>query len=107
MGEESTVTVTMTCMTTKKKFDVENPDVTVLRNGRYAYMCECPWEGKNGKKLKAFKFCSAKAYNDYVATNPKTSESEHVDEAESEQDEAPDEAESEHLDEQDEAPDAP
>ena len=54
--------VTMTCMTTKKKFEVEDPEVVVLRNGRYAYRCACPWEGKNGKKLHAFKFCSRSAY---------------------------------------------
>ena len=33
-------TVTMTCMTTKQKFDVENPTVVVLSNGRYAYKVE-------------------------------------------------------------------
>lgn len=54
----------MTCMTTKKKFDVEDPEVVVLRNGRYAFRAECPWEGKNGKKLVAFKFCSAKDYSE-------------------------------------------
>lgn len=55
----------MSCMTTKQKFDVENPPVVMLANGRYAYKCECPWVGKNGKVLTAFKFCSAKAYEDY------------------------------------------
>lgn len=68
---------TMTCMTTKKKFDVESPEVVLLRNGRYAYKAECPWEGKNGKKLVAFKFCSAQAYHDQEAKNASTSESEH------------------------------
>ena len=69
----------MTCMTTKKKFDVDNPEVVVLKNGRYAYRAECPWEGKGGKTLTAFKFCSSEAYRKFVA------ESEHI------------EAESKHL----------
>jgi len=59
--------VQMTCMTTKKKFDVENPTVVVLANGRYAYRCECPWPGKNGKVLHAFKFCSADAFKKFTA----------------------------------------
>ena len=53
-------------MTTKQKFEVENPEVVVLANGRYAYRCPCPWEGKNGKSLTAFKFCSANAYDQYI-----------------------------------------
>ena len=57
--------ITMTCMTTKMKFDVVDPEVVVLRNGRYAFKAECPWAGKNGKKLAAFKFCSAQNYKDY------------------------------------------
>ncbi len=61
MGE----TVTMTCMTTKKRFDVEDPPVIVLKNGRYAYRAKCPWSGKNDKELFAFKFCSALAYQRY------------------------------------------
>ena len=58
--------VVMTCMTTKQKFDVEDPPVTVLANGRYAYKVKCPWEGKNGRELYAFKFCSAEAYRSYM-----------------------------------------
>ena len=57
----------MTCMTTKQKFEVENPTVVVLKNGRYAYRVECPWEGKNGKVLHAFKFCSLEAHKRYIA----------------------------------------
>jgi hypothetical protein len=49
-------------MTTKQKFEVDDPCVVVLRNGRYAYRVKCPWEGKAGKELYAFKFCSAAAY---------------------------------------------
>ena len=52
-------------MTTKKKFEIENPPVIVLANGRFAYKCECPWKGKNGKDLTAFKFASAEAYKKY------------------------------------------
>ena len=59
--------VTMTCMTTKRKFEVEEPAPTVvLRNGRFAYRCRVPWDGKNGKELWAFKFCSAKAHAEYT-----------------------------------------
>ncbi len=57
----------MTCMTTKQKFEVENPPVIMLANGRYAYRVKCPWEGKGGKELFAFKFCSAAAYSHYIS----------------------------------------
>lgn len=60
--------VTMTCLTTKQKFDVENPPVIMLANGRYAYKVECPWKGKNDKVLTAFKFCGKKQYEDYMAS---------------------------------------
>ena len=60
--------VTMTCLTTKQKFDVDNPPVIVLANGRYAYKVECPWKGKNDKVLTAFKFCGKKQYEDFVAS---------------------------------------
>ena len=56
----------MTCMTTKQKFTVTDPDVVVLSNGRYAYKEMCPWKGKNGKTLYAFKFCSSENYNKYI-----------------------------------------
>lgn len=59
--------VTLTCMTTKQKFEVTNPDVVVLSNGRYAYKEMCPWKGKNGKTLYAFKFCSSAKYKEYLA----------------------------------------
>jgi len=59
MSEEK---VTMSCYTYKKSFEVTDPPVVRLKNGRYAYRVECPWEGKNGKTLYAFKFCSAAAY---------------------------------------------
>jgi hypothetical protein len=72
--------VTMTCMTTKKQFEVDDPPVQVLRNGRYAYRVQCPWEGKNGKVLHAFKFCSGEAYRRYCeqqkAPEPETMERE-------------------------------
>ena len=74
--------VTMTCMTTKQKFDVDDPPVTVLANGRYAYRVKCPWEGKNSKELYAFKFCSAAAYQAFAKSEQ---ESKHE-----EQNEAPD-----------------
>ena len=65
--------VTMTCMTTKKQFEVpdEEATVVVLKNGRYAYRVKCPWEHpKNGRELHAFKFCSAQAHADWVASHP-------------------------------------
>jgi hypothetical protein len=68
--------VTMTCMTTKQKFDVEDPEVIVLRNGRYAYRCPCPWEGKHGKQLFAFKFASAAAYTAYQDAQKEPEEAE-------------------------------
>lgn len=79
---QAPVSVTMTCMTTKKKFVVPNPEVSVLRNGRYAFTATCPWEGKNGKKLVAFKFCSAKDYQAHQDRNASTSKSEHMEESE-------------------------
>jgi len=59
----------MTCMTTKQKFDLPQDEVpvVVLANGRYAYRVKCPWEGKGGKPLFAFKFCSANAYHSWQA----------------------------------------
>ena len=78
----------MTCMTTKKKFVVPDPEVVVLANGRYAYRAQCPWEGKNGRVLTAFKFCSKAAYEEYEARSlgqkPEhlEEESEHAEESE-------------------------
>lgn len=57
----------MTCMTTKQKFEVADPEVVVLRNNRYAYRATCPWSGRSGKPLVAYKFCSAEAHRDYEA----------------------------------------
>lgn len=75
--------VTMTCLTTKKKFDIENPPVIVLANGRYAYKVLCPWKGKNEKELWSFKFCGKKQYEDYMesqssptADEPETADTE-------------------------------
>ena len=60
------VAVTMTCMTTKRKFEVEDPAVVRLSNGRYAYYAEVPWLGKRGQTLVAYKFASHNAYLDYT-----------------------------------------
>ena len=70
--------VTMLCLTTKQKFQVEDPDVIVLKNGRFAYKSQCPWKGKNDKELFAFKFCSRKAYAAFL--DRQGSESEETDE---------------------------
>lgn len=88
--------VTMTCMTTKKKFEVDDPPVVELKNGRYAYRCECPWEGKNGKKLVAFKFCSKDAFLSY------SGKSEHVPARDRERED--DGSESEHSQEGEHSP---
>ena len=76
------VPVMMTCMTTKKKFEVNNPEVVVLKNGRYAFRAECPWTGKNEKVLVAYKFCSAENYRAYQAQSEHVSKSEHASETE-------------------------
>ena len=60
--------VTMTCMTTKQKFECDNPEVAILRNGRYAYKAECPWKGKNDRTLTAWKFCSKADLQEYQAS---------------------------------------
>ena len=39
-------------MTTKQKFEVDDPEVIVLQNGRYAYRVICPWKGKNEKDFE-------------------------------------------------------
>jgi hypothetical protein len=59
--------VLMMCLTTKKTFEVENPEVIVLKNGRYAFKTECPWTHASGKKLYAFKFASKKAHEAFVS----------------------------------------
>jgi hypothetical protein len=74
--------VTMTCMTTKQKFEVEDPEVVVLANGRFAYRAECPWTGKGEKTLTAYKFCSRADHEAY--TQKQKSESEHSDPGEEE-----------------------
>jgi hypothetical protein len=61
-------------MTTKQKFEVSDPPVIVLANGRYAYRVECPWTGKNGQTLYAFKFCSKVAFDRYAASQTPTQE---------------------------------
>lgn len=66
--------VSMKCLTTKQTFEVENPPVMVLANGRYAYKAMCPWKGKDDKDLYAFKFCSAAAYQQYMESTGKTEE---------------------------------
>ena len=76
-------------MTTKKKFGVENPEVVVLNNGRYAFKAPCPWEGKNGKQLVAFKFCSTIDHQNWTSSQsdtpkPERSESEQLSEPEEE-----------------------
>lgn len=66
--------VTMTCMTTKQKFEVEDPEVVVLKNGRFAYKAECPWLGKGARTLTAYKFCSRADHEAYESKNKPTEE---------------------------------
>ncbi len=73
--ESSMDPVQMMCMTKKQKFEVENPEVVVLSNGRYAYRAMCPWKGKNDRDLYAWKFCGQAAYERWLATKPDESES--------------------------------
>jgi hypothetical protein len=61
--------VEMKCMTTKQKFEAEDPEVILLKNGKFAYRVKCPWEGKDGKLLHAFKFASRKSYEEYITRN--------------------------------------
>ena len=61
------VAVTLTCMTKKEKFDVEDPNVVVLKNGRFAYKARCPWMGKENQTLYVYKFCSRDAHVEYEA----------------------------------------
>jgi len=61
------VNVTFTCMTKKEKFDVVDPEVVVLKNGRFAYKSRCPWEGKDHQTLHAFKFCGRADHEAYIA----------------------------------------
>jgi len=70
------VNVTFTCMTEKEKFDVVDPEVVVLKNGRFAYKSRCPWEGKDNQTLHAFKFCGRAGHEAYVArtVNPDVEE---------------------------------
>ena len=72
------VRVTMTCMTTKEKFEAVDPAVIVLANGRYAYREKCPWSGKSGQPLYAFKFCSRAAFDRYTAMQESAREEEEV-----------------------------
>jgi hypothetical protein len=75
--------VEMTCMTTKKKFEAVSPEVIELRNGRFAYRVQCPWDGKGGRKLFAFKFASRAAYVDYInaSTTKEDSDTENSEES--------------------------
>ena len=77
--------VEMTCMTTKKKFEADDPPVVVLSNGRYAYRAECPWTGKDDKVLYAWKFCSKAAFETY---NDRAAASEPEEEEDGEEEES-------------------
>ena len=59
----------MLCMTTKQRFEIAKPPVIQLANGRYAYRCECPWKGKVGQTLYAFKFCSKEAFREQTESS--------------------------------------
>lgn len=61
--------VVMKCMTTKKNFECDEPEVILLKNKRFAYKAKCPWKGKHGNDLYAYKFATSKAYHDYIQKN--------------------------------------
>ena len=76
--------VQMMCMTTKQKFEVEDPEVVVLSNGRYAFRAKCPWQGKKDQDLYAWKFCGQQAYERWVTggqTEPPETMPEHEEES--------------------------
>ena len=66
--------VRMTCMTFKKQFECDTPEVVLLKNKRYAYKALCPWKGVNDKDLWAFKFASSQAYKEYSEKSRKAHE---------------------------------
>jgi len=71
-------------MTTKQKFEVEDPEVVVLSNGRYAFRAKCPWKGKRDQDLYAWKFCGQQAYERWVTggqTEPPETIPEHDEES--------------------------
>ena len=76
--------VNMLCMTTKQHFVAENPPVKVLSNGRFAVCVECPWKGRNGRTLHAWKFCSESDHRAYLAelsTEPEVTKLDEIDES--------------------------
>ena len=73
--------VTMMCLTKKQKFEVENPEVVELKNGRHAYRAMCPWKGKQSRDLYAWKFCNKEAYDHYVESIAIVDETEEMEES--------------------------
>ena len=73
--------VTMMCLTKKQKFEVENPEVLELKNGRHAYRAMCPWKGKQSKDLFAWKFCNRADFDRYEASKAKIDETEEMEES--------------------------
>ena len=74
--------VLMKCMTLKKTFECEDPEVILLKNNRYAYKAMCPWKGKHGNDLYAFKFASTQAYRDFMQKSRNREHSENSDNSE-------------------------
>ncbi len=57
--------VRMYCLSRKLKFDVVDPDIVKMANGRPQYRTTCPWmHAKSGRSLVACKFASTEAYKD-------------------------------------------
>lgn len=69
-------TVNMLCLTTKNTFEVVDPQVVLLKGNKYAFRAPCPWPGKRGQTLYAYKFCSRTDYETYINSNeiPKESD---------------------------------
>lgn len=47
-------TVTMKCMKTKKSFELDDPPVVELKNGRHAYCAKAPWAEEEWKPCYKF-----------------------------------------------------
>ena len=48
------------------------PDSDSAEERAVRYRVRCPWDGKNGKELYAFKFCSAAAYQKQQEAKPES-----------------------------------
>lgn len=64
-----------TCMSRKLKFDLPDPEISKMMNGRYYMRVPCPWLAKDGRPLTACKFASRAAYEKQMQANSDASSS--------------------------------